>query len=267
MRTHVRAVPVVLAVLSYAQTAWACNAHQSGGANHGHSITTQPGRRDLRGRHGRKQKVFPVCGTESPTKREVTKSTRAVADFYRQVEKNNDWKRRLQAGPININVNFVVVSDSNGTGNVTQAVINDQMAVLNAAFRPDFNFSLISTQYVSNDTYFAFESTFPEPSGAEVELKTRYRRGGTETLNVYSLEPIYPDPEDPSDPPTLLGYAYFPYPFLNGGIVDGVVVHHETLPGGAFIDFSEGAVSENLSLCFACSFWLTFHVSCVDIAA
>jgi hypothetical protein len=266
MRSNSSVIRVLLGVLACAQATWACG---TGDAHHEDlASTSRQNLRDLRRRDGTKQKIVPVCGTVPPTNGEVRMSMGEVADFYRQVENDNDWKRRLQVGPINIDVNWVVVTDSDGNGNVTQATLKKQMDILNAAYRPDFNFRLTSTQYVSNDTFFSFESTFPDPpSGPELALKSRYRRGGTETLNIYSLEPLYPNPDNDDSPPTLLGYAYFPYPFLNGGVVDGVVVHHETLPGGAFIDFNEGAVSGNLSLCFTCSFWLTFHVSCVDIAA
>jgi hypothetical protein len=238
MRRISSARPVLLGVLitlASVRSAWGCGGHDVDNVLHENRNL-----REIRRRHRDKGEVFPFCRTVAPTKGEVRTSMTAVTDFYRQADRDDDAKRRLQGGPIQIKVNFVVVSDSSGKGNVSQAMVVDQIAVLNAAFSPDFRFNLTSTQRVSNNTYFSFASTYPDPfSPAELALATRYRKGGTETLNIYSLLPIFPGNANL----TLLGYAFYPYPFLHPGVADGAYVHYETLPGGGFADYAKGAVS------------------------
>jgi Pregnancy-associated plasma protein-A len=225
----------VLITLASVRSAWGCGGHDADNELHENRNL-----REIRRRHRDKGEVFPFCRTVVPTKGEVRTSMTAVTEFYRQADRDDDAKRRLQGGPIQIKVNFVVVSDSSGKGNVSQAMVVDQIAVLNAAFRPDFSFNLTSTQRVSNNTYFSFASTYPDPfSPAELALATRYRKGGTETLNIYSLLPLFPGNANL----TLLGYAFYPYPFLHPGVADGAYVHYETLPGGGFADYAKGAVS------------------------
>jgi hypothetical protein len=205
-------------------------ARAGGAADNVHhsSVVTHGNLRDLRRRNGGKPKSFLLCGTVAPTKTQVMESMEAVGDFYREVENDNDWNRRLQTGPIEVGVNFVIVSNETGYGNVTQARVDAQIAVLNAAYRPYFSFRLTSTQYVSNDTYFAMAIIPEGPLADEIEMKTRYRRGGPETLNVYSLSPY----SVVSVLKPMYGHAYFPYPYVNQGVANGVVIRHEVLPGG-----------------------------------
>jgi hypothetical protein len=227
-----------------ATVARACGDLRADNEHHS-SLVTHGNLRDLRRRNGGKPKPFLLCGTVAPTKTQVMESMEAVGDFYREVENENDWNQRLQTGPIEVGVNFVIVSNETGHGNLTQAQVDGQIAVLNAAYRPNFSFRVTSTQYVSNDTYFYMEVIPGGVSTMELEVKTRYRRGGAETLNVYSLSPVFVD-VDPILGPVVnpvYGYANFPYPYVNLGVANGVFIHHEVLPGGTITNYAEGIVS------------------------
>ena len=64
----------------------------------------------------------------------------------------------------------------------------------------------------------------------ELEAKQALRRGGPETLNIYTV-----------DGGPYLGSAY--YPSILGGsyaVLDGVVLDWRSLPGGTFTIYSEG---------------------------
>jgi hypothetical protein len=192
---------------------------------------------------GTMARPFKFCSTVSPEKNEVSASLKTVEDFYRKAAVDDGWKRRLQSGPIKIDVNFVIVSNKTGYGNVSQKMVDDQMAVLNAAFSPDFSFQLANTQRVSNNSMFEIAARDPyNPTNGEVWLKYRYHRGGTETLNVYSLRPIDPN-KATHEPKPILGFATYPYPSLIlSKELDGVVIWFETMPGGSFAGNNEGDV-------------------------
>jgi hypothetical protein len=237
----------VLLALACADKAWACGSSHAGHArDHEESPPSSQNLRKLRHRGGKPKRIVE-CATASPNRTEVRSSMAAVADFYRQADAGAGFRR--QAGPIVVDVNFVVVTKtlvgSNGApyeyGDVSQERLDLQIGLLNAAFSPEFNFRLINVQRVSNESYFTFQPRWPgETSEEEFELKAQYRRGGREILNVYSLEPDDAD----GDPDTaILGFAYFPYPYLNRRIEDGVCIHHQTLPNGTMFPNKNGKVS------------------------
>ncbi|HEX2059864.1 MAG TPA: zinc metalloprotease, partial [Thermoanaerobaculia bacterium] len=67
--------------------------------------------------------------------------------------------------------------------------------------------------------------------GVEMEMKRALRRGGNDTLNIYTI-----------DGGPYLGFAYFPSILTNStyAILDGVVLDWRSLPGGTFAIYSEG---------------------------
>jgi hypothetical protein len=60
-------------------------------------------------------------------------------------------------------------------------------------------------------------------------MKLALKRGGLRTLNIYTV-----------DHRTLLGYAWLAQDAEKVGVLDGVVVHYQSLPGGSFEIYSEG---------------------------
>ena len=61
-------------------------------------------------------------------------------------------------------------------------------------------------------------------------MKTALKVGGPETLNIYSAQLTG----------NLLGWAYLAEDADEVGVLDGVVVHFQTLPGGAWDVYSHG---------------------------
>jgi hypothetical protein len=184
------------------------------------------------------------CITPQPPEEEVVASMNMVKEFYEGLEGLPGGNRRLQN--IVVPVNFVVISKTDGTGNITQAQIQNQIDFLTAAFAPDFQFSLTNTMFVTNNDYFNIVDL---QSANERAMKTAYRRGGKETLNVYSLQPL----SSTAPPGSVLGgYAYFPRSTLS--IWDGVVMLYKGVPGGGDTYWSEGDVRHGgAPASFACS--------------
>jgi hypothetical protein len=115
-----------------------------------------------------------------------------------------------------------VVHHADGTGNVSDKAINDQMNVLNMTFggfeggvATGFKFSLAGVTRTANTTWYL---AGPTTSG-ERAMKQALRQGGDNALNVY-LTTAGP----------YLGWAYFPNVLENATrYLDGVVVDWESM--------------------------------------
>ena len=116
-------------------------------------------------------------------------------------------------------------------GNIPRRWIDDQIAVMNAAFGGDtggadtgFAFELAGVTRTTNEDWFHMHS-----QGQDRKMKLALKRGGLRTLNIYTV-----------DHRTLLGYAWLAQDAEKVGVLDGVVVHYQSLPGGNFEIYSEG---------------------------
>ena len=157
------------------------------------------------------------CGTPSPTAEEMAMAEQL--DLLRAAA--------LPPGSVTIPVWVHVLRSSTTTGNVSNARIAQQIAVLNEAFAgltggkgtdTPFRFELAGTTRTTNATWY----NSCDASGIEAQMKSALRRGGAETLNIYSCNPGS----------GLLGWATFPSWYADDPDSDGVVVLDQSLPGG-----------------------------------
>ena len=149
---------------------------------------------------------------------------------------------------------FHVITDG-ATGALTDAQIREQINVLNRAFsgayggaRSGFTFSLAGVTRSDDANWFNARIG----SFSEREMKGALRSGGFETLNVYSnLAGGY------------LGYAYLPGLPDSRLAIDGIVLHHGSLPGQP--DFA-GRYDLGLTLVHEAGHWVnlehTFYGGC-----
>ena len=127
-----------------------------------------------------------------------------------------------------------VLTDGN-TGRLTNAQIRRQMDVLNLSFAGFYggansgvSFELAGVTRTDNADWFTMND-FAD----EIEAKTALRQGGPNALNIYT-----------GTAAGNLGFAYYPSILkLNGGkfaILDGVVIHYGSVPGGFIDNFNLG---------------------------
>lgn len=131
-------------------------------------------------------------------------------------------------GPVTIPVVFHVISED-GTrenGNVPDSMIEDQIAVLNAAFAANtgFTFKLTRTNRVTQPAWYPILAE----SAVEQEMKSALHEGGPETLNIYT--------GNLSD--DLLGWSSWPWQSQTAE--DGVVLLAESMPGGNAAGYNLG---------------------------
>ncbi|MEP6757905.1 MAG: zinc metalloprotease [Actinomycetota bacterium] len=140
----------------------------------------------------------------------------------------------VTARPVTVAVAFHVIrADLTADGgNVTGRQIRRQIAVLNAAYGgttggsdTGFQFDLVSIDRTTDASWFKLNG------GKERKAKAALKVGGLETLNIYSADLGN----------SLLGWSYLAQDAASVGVLDGVVIHYKSLPGGGWgPDYSGG---------------------------
>jgi Pregnancy-associated plasma protein-A len=126
----------------------------------------------------------------------------------------------------NIPVYWHVITNTSGQGAPTATQIDNQIAVLNAAYASaGFTFNLVQTTTTANNTWYTCTG-----GTCESQMKTALRQGGPGTLNIYSN----------NMGGGLLGWATFPSNYNSQPKLDGVVVLYSTLPGGNAAPYNLG---------------------------
>ncbi|GAA5148349.1 zinc metalloprotease [Nocardioides marinquilinus] len=120
-----------------------------------------------------------------------------------------------------------VMTAKNGAGNVTDAQVSQQVAVLNASYggRGDavdtgFTFTLAGIDRFANDTWHR--------DGASSKYRSQTRKGGANALNIWLVDFDY------------LGIATFPWDYARNPKIDGIRVQYSSLPGGSATNYNLG---------------------------
>lgn len=167
------------------------------------------------------------CGTRQP-------SLEDVDQMEQQIARARGGKTKAS---VTIPVWVHVIDQGAGfaNGEVPEAMIRAQLKVLEDSYSgrtggagSGFGFELAGVTRTTNATWFQNMATDFE---LELEIKQRLRRGGPETLNIYTV-----------DGGPYLGFAYYPTILTSPdfAVLDGVVLDWRSLPGGTFEIYSEG---------------------------
>jgi len=175
-----------------------------------------------------------TCATPHPSDQEAQAQeeyTNMLRDMMK--ERGGRFDMESNATTVTVNVYFHVITSTSGVGNISDAMIADQIQVLNDAYsgltggaNTKFRFQLVSTTRTANNTWW----TAGYGSAAETAMKTALRQGGAGDLNFYTNNPGG----------GLLGWATFPSSYSSKPLMDGVVCLYSSLPGGAADPYNEG---------------------------
>jgi hypothetical protein len=152
----------------------------------------------------------------------------------------DDASADRSAGSVTVPVYFHVIQANgtagvSGTGYVPQHMLQDQIDAMNAGFsgtdpqgtgaNTPFRFVLVSVDYTVNSSWY----NAGPGTAAESQMKNALRIGTADDLNFYT-----------NSGGGYLGWATFPSDYSRRPKMDGVVIDHESLPGGALAAYDEG---------------------------
>ncbi|KAF4623181.1 hypothetical protein D9613_001397 [Agrocybe pediades] len=172
--------------------------------------------------------VDRLCGTIiTPEKKAAAEKDFSLKRVLATAVAANNW-------PVYINVHFHVVAANTSIegGYVPQSQVDSQIEILNKDYKnTGVQFRLDNTSRTINADWF--ENVNPYTSEATL-MKETLRRGGPETLNVYTVS------FDNGYAAGLLGYATFPSDYEDEPKDDGVVIQYGTLPSGNLYPYNLG---------------------------
>jgi len=163
------------------------------------------------------------CATRTPTLEEQD-----------QVDQELEPSRGRPTAEVVVPVWVHVINIGSGfeNGDVSDRVIREQIKVLSETFGGErggaetgFGFELAGVDRTTDADWFYM---LPQ-SIEERRAKEALRRGGAETLNIYTV-----------DGGPYLGWAYFPSGYKSQPSLDGIVIDYRSMPGGPYEAFSLG---------------------------
>jgi hypothetical protein len=133
----------------------------------------------------------------------------------------------VTGGTISVYVHVINKGSSVSDGNVPDAQISDQIAVLNGAFGGyGWTFNLASVDRTTNAKWYVAGPG----SSNEKRMKSALHKGTADDLNIYASNPSG----------GYLGWATFPWSYKSKPTQDGVVVLNASLPGGSAAPYDQG---------------------------
>jgi hypothetical protein len=164
----------------------------------------------------------PRCGTATPT---VEEQMRVQLEINRWLQQYGGQEPVAAITTIPVAVHVVRYND--GSADVSDSQIQDQIAVLNGAYNnTNFRFSLASIDRTNNTRW----TTHSPGSGNERFMKQALAIDPATTLNFYTCDLGQ----------NLLGYSTFPWSYAEDSYYSGVVVLYSSLPGGTAVPYNEG---------------------------
>jgi hypothetical protein len=163
------------------------------------------------------------CGTVQPDRERMREIDAEVEAFIQ----SRGFEAALTGGTINVYVHVIRRGTGLANGDVPDAQILDQIAILNAAYAAEgWSFNLVSIDRTTNTTWY----TVGPGTTAERQMKRALRQGTADDLNLYTANPGG----------GLLGWATFPSDYSRKPRMDGVVILYTSLPGGSAVPYNLG---------------------------
>ncbi|WP_404392620.1 zinc metalloprotease [Humibacillus xanthopallidus] len=183
------------------------------------------GASDARGTQGAKDTNHLSAAEVRASEADLTRALAAkglTRDSSGQLAKPGSGSTALVSATIKVYFHTIT---SGNAGAISQAEIDKQISVLNAAFSGSgFSFTLAGSDVTNNSSWY----TVTPGSRAERSMKSSLYKGTKADLNIYAA----------NIGDGLLGWATFPKSKINNQ--DGVVLLNESLPGGSATNYNQG---------------------------
>ena len=157
------------------------------------------------------------CATKDHDEKEREQVSQENSRFKKALAASGQEVERAP-GSVTVPVYFHVIRSGSGAGDVTDSEINAQIDVLNDAYsgqvgggaNTPFRFTLVGVDRTNNEAWYTMGFGSQEEKAAKAAL----RKGGAETLNIYTA----------NLGGGLLGWATFPSDYRKHPSQDGVVI-------------------------------------------
>lgn len=151
------------------------------------------------------------CGTPPPTPAAKIQANRVITAL-------RSYRVNFRGKTV-IPIRFHIIHQG-AQGYLPDRQLKAQVALLNRTYAPAaIQFKIADVNLHENQSWFTHEPG----SDAEIEMKTTLGTDTAGSLNLYTAEPGG----------GLLGYATFPWWYADTPQLDGVVIHHASLPGAS----------------------------------
>lgn len=177
------------------------------------------------------QNLSRRCATFHPTPEQADQIHKTLQRF-KQARLAAGLGVNRTAGSVSVPVYVHVITDG-ANGKLSSRDIKAQISVLNQSYSgrtggadTPFRFTLAGVDSTDNAAWF----TMGYGSREEHEAKAALRKGGPESLNIYTA----------NLGGGLLGWATFPWDYTKRPSDDGVVILYTSLPGGIETSYNEG---------------------------
>jgi hypothetical protein len=169
------------------------------------------------------------CVTPTPTEAEATA---IEARFMEELMYGRGaYATESIASPVSITVNFHVIRNASGGGDVSDARLNSQLATLNAAYNGrGFTFVRGTTDRTNNGTWYTMQPGTSAETAAKNYFTGIAANNSAYVLNFYTAAPGG----------GLLGWATFPWDRAAKPNMDGVVVLNASVNGGTAANYNLG---------------------------
>jgi hypothetical protein len=166
------------------------------------------------------------CSTETPDPRRVD----AIEAEFERLSAENFQSSSLSS-PVSITVNFHIIRDDSGNGDVSDSRLNSQLTTLNAAYSgKGFTFVRGTTSRINKSAWYNMTSG----TTAERDMKYYYTAQSANdakyVLNFYTSKLGG----------GLLGWATFPWDLAANPRMDGVVILNSSINGGSATPYNLG---------------------------
>ena len=149
------------------------------------------------------------CGTIDATEKDIMAVSEAMTNW------SGNSTRTKRKPTVNIQTYWNTIRNGN-QGLISDETITQSINILNAAFKPNFSFTLVDSVEENNANYWGIRQ------GQDRPMKKALRKGDCAALNIYSTNLA----------DGLLGWATFPNSCASNTEYNGVVIGSGTVPGG-----------------------------------
>lgn len=165
------------------------------------------------------------CDTPTPSESDRAAMTEAIGTWTNSTE-------RLSTTDVVFPVYFHVITNSDGSADIGNQQLYDQLDVLNATYsKTRFKFSFAGVDRTKNSVWTDLHSN----TQSELDMVNQVAIDPAYTINVYIVNKITTSLNQ-----TVIGYTFLPSAFSESSKLNRIIISSSTIPGGGLVGLNQG---------------------------